>query len=141
MSTDGYEEMTQHRRWCFYAGPMAVRQHTSPKMDELLQRASGPINRKYAAQPEPSVDVLMQAYGRHLRCVPMVSMPLTGEQLSRKARAMHPSTLGLDGRSMPNNEPMPPMLMQWLASLLGFVRREGQWPPGDHMGVYDTCAD
>ena len=99
-----------------------------PEMDALLQRVWGPIDRKYADQPEPDVDRFMEAYGHHLRCVPMVSAPLTGERLSQRARPMKPSALGLDGWALQDLRALPPDLMDWLAALLGVVERTGRWP-------------
>ena len=95
-----------------------------PEMDALLPRAWGPINRKYADRPQPDVDLFMEAYGHHLRCVPMLTAPLTRERLSRRARAMKPSALG----ALHDLRALPPNLMDWLAALLGFVERTGRWP-------------
>ena len=99
-----------------------------PEMDALLQRAWGPIGRKYADRPQPDVNLFMGAYGHHLRCVPKVTAPRTRERLSQRARAMKPSTLGLDGWALQDLRTLPPDLMDWLAALLGFVERTGRWP-------------
>ena len=99
-----------------------------PEMDALLQRDWGPINRKYADGPQPDGDRFMEAYGHRLRCVPMVTAPLTGERLSQRARAMKPSALGLDGWALQDLRALPPDLMDWPAELLCVVERMGRLP-------------
>ena len=61
------------------------------EMDSLLQDAWRPINRKYAEAAEPDLAEFLRRYGRHVRCVPMISGPLTGRRLRRALMRMHPS--------------------------------------------------
>ena len=49
-----------------------------PEMDAFLQSAWGPINRKYAGWAQLDMDLFMETYGHHLRCVPMVTTPSQG---------------------------------------------------------------
>ena len=75
------------------------------EMDSLLQDAWRPINRKYAEAAEPDPAEFLRRYGRHVRCVPMISGPLTGRRLRRALMRMHPSALGLDGWSLEDVAP------------------------------------
>ena len=98
------------------------------EMDSLLQDAWRPINCKYAAAAEPDPAEFLRRYGRHVRCVPMISGPLTGRRLRRALMRMHPSALGLDGWSLEDLRALPDQLLEWLADLLREVERQGRWP-------------
>ena len=65
----------------------------------------------------------------------MHAQPLTGERLSRRARWMKPSVLGLDGWSLQELRQLPMRLLDWLANLLDWlanllqlVEERGRWP-------------
>ena len=98
------------------------------EMDSLLQDAWRPINCKYAEAAEPDPAEFLRRYGRHVRCVPMISGPLTGRRLRRALMRMHPSALGLDGWSLEDLRALPDQLLEWLADLLREVERQGRWP-------------
>ena len=87
--------------------------------DTLLRRAPGPIIYKDANRPLLDVGLLMKAHGHHLRCAPMVTAPVTGEQLSQWAKAMKPSLVRLDAFAAHELRGLPPKLINWLAALLG----------------------
>ena len=70
-----------------------------------------PINQKYEHAPEPCPEAFLQAYGKHIRRVPMHLQPLTGEKLSRRPRRMTPSALGLDGWSLGDLRALPRSLL------------------------------
>ena len=98
------------------------------EMDSLLQDAWRPINCKYAEAAEPDPAEFLRRYGRHVRCVPMISGPLTGRRLRRALMRMHPSAPGLDGWSLEDLRALPDQLLEWLADLLREVERQGRWP-------------
>ena len=70
------------------------------EMESLLQDAWRPINRKYAEAAEPDPAEFLRRYGHHVRCVPMISGPLTGCRLRQALMRMHHSALRLDGWSL-----------------------------------------
>ena len=112
----------------FLARPDGTPTSNVEEMDELLQAAWGPINRKYAKAPEPDPAAFLARYGHHLRRVPMLHKPLTGGYLRKHLRFMHPTALGLDGWSLGDLRSLPLRLLDWLAELLTLVEVTGRWP-------------
>ena len=70
------------------------------QMDSLLHDACQPTNRKYVKAAELDPAEFFPRYGHHVRCVPVISRPLTGRWLQRAIMRMHPSALGLGGCSL-----------------------------------------
>ena len=58
------------------------------EMDEAIRAAWAPVNRRYEANPEPSVDKFMQEYRHHVRHGAMKARMLTGDVLLHRARKM-----------------------------------------------------
>ena len=98
------------------------------EMDGLLQNASRPINRKYAANPEPDPTAFLCRYGHHVRPVPMIASRLVGSRLRKGPSRVKPSALGLDRWSLADLRSLPDMLPGWLVDLLWEVERLGRWP-------------
>ena len=98
------------------------------EMDGLLQDAWRPINRKYAADPEPDPTAFLRRYGHHVRRVPMIASRLDSPRLRKGLSRMKPSALGLDGWSLADLCSLPDKLLGWLADLLREVERLGKWP-------------
>ena len=109
----------------FLVGPDGTPTANLREMDSLLQDAWRPINRKYAEAAEPDPAEFLRRYGRHVRCVPMISGPLTGRRLRRALMRMDPSALGLDGWSLEDLRALPDQLLEWLADLLREVDGKG----------------
>ena len=62
----------------FLTRPNGTAKANLREMDGLLQDAWRPINRKYAAAPEPDPAEFLRRYGHHMHGVPMLASPLTG---------------------------------------------------------------
>ena len=69
------------------------------EMDELVRRAWGPINRKFADDLEPGVEAIVAKYPHHLYRVPRLADPPMANWLRKHLWAMSPSAMGLDGWS------------------------------------------
>ena len=70
----------------------------------------------------------MAKYGRNLRKVPMRASMLIRQLLHECLRAMSPSSMGLDGRSLQHLRSLADRALDWLAQLLQLVDDIGQWP-------------
>ena len=93
----------------------------------LLQKARRPTNRKCTAVSEPDRAEFLHRYGHHVRQVPMLASPLTGDLPCCGLARMHLSALRLDGWSSAELRALPDVLLGWPAELLlsEAVERQG----------------
>ena len=99
------------------------------EMDEAIRAAWAPVNRRYEASPEPSVDKFMQEYRHHVRHSAMKARMLTGDVLLQRARKMGVKAAnGPDLWSISLLKRLPTPFWDALAELLRMVERTGQWP-------------
>ena len=84
-------------RWIRGAGDAALQMVRTPsgeftakiaEMDEAIRAAWAPVNRRYEANSEPSVDKFMQDYRHHVRHSAMKARMLMGDVLLQRARKM-----------------------------------------------------
>ena len=116
------------RRVFLLARPDGTPTGNVQEMDELLQAAWGPINRKYAEASQPDPAAFLAWYGHFLRRVPMLHKSLTGGYLRKRLRFMHPTALGLDSWSLGDLRSLLLRLLDWLAELLTLIEVTGRWP-------------
>ena len=99
------------------------------EMDEAIRAAWAPVNTRYEATPEPSVDKFMQEYRHHVRHSAMKARMLTGDVLLQRARKMGVKTAnGLDLWSIGLLKRLPTPFWDALAELVRMVERTGKWP-------------
>ena len=99
------------------------------EMDEVIRKAWRPINLRYEHRPEPSVDIFMQQYRRHIRSVPMKVRALDGQVLRSRAQKMGEKTAnGMDLWSIKLLKRLPGPFWDKLAELLQMVEKTGTWP-------------
>ena len=101
------------------------------EMDEVIRKAWRPINLCYEHRPEPSVDIFMQQYRRHIRSVPIKVRVLNWQVLRNLAQKMGEKTAnGMELWSIKLLKRLPGPFWDKLAELLPWWRRQGPGRPG-----------
>ena len=104
-------------------------------MDEAIRAAWAPVNRRYEATPEPSVDKFKKEYQHHVRRSAMKARVLRGDVLLQRAPKMGMKTAnGLDLWSISLLKRPPATFRDALVGLLRMVERTGRRPDGVEEG-------